>query len=227
MNISKIIYILTFTSFLFSCRKENSEEIDQREIYTDYRIIYKEDVNRTFVRATFRHNDNIGENLILGSDALILAEGNEMKWNSSFWRYEKDFSGMRDITLKFKDNDGNIFNNSLSFNKVAKYEKLTLGNDSLYKDSVQFIPWNNSDSLVSGERVNLILIQNTTIVEVDTDTVGAKGIYLKKTILNTFQLGNINVHFEKWIDTPVKVSNAGGFGKSQTISITKTVKLLN
>jgi hypothetical protein len=235
MNIFKIALILIIGNTFLSCRKENSEEIDQSEIYADYRIIYKEDLNKTFARATFKHQLNTGENLKLGKDASILVNGVDMVWNSTFKRYEYDFLDLDTIStsnqflnsFSFTDNDGAQFKNKLNFNKVAQYNKQTASNDSLYKDSIQFIPWDNADPLVSGEYVNLIMIQNNTIIELSNDTIGATGIFINSDSFDPFQLGDIEVHFEKWVDFPLHTNNAGGNGKSQTISKTKTVKLLN
>jgi len=227
MNIFKIALILIIGNTFLSCRKENSEEIDQSEIYADYRIIYKEDLNKTFARATFKHQLNTGENLKLGKDASILVNGVDMVWNSTFKRYEYDFSDLDGALFDFTDNDGVQFNNKLNFNKVAQYNKQTASNDSLYKDSIQFIPWDNADPLVSGEYVNLIMIQNKTIIELSNDTIGATGVFINSDSFKPFQLGDIEVHFEKWVDFSLNTNNAGGNGKSQTISKTKIVKLLN
>ena len=227
MNIFKTAFLLLVTTALFSCRKENSEKIDQSEIYTDYRIIYKEDVDRTFTRANFKHEVNTGENLKLGEDAKLLVNGANMVWHSTFFRYEYDFPGLIDVSIDFTDNEGGNYNNSLSFNKVAQYNELTANNDSLYKDSIQFVPWDNADPLVAGEYVNLVMIQNNSVILLSNDTVGATGIYIKTNSFNAFQLGNIDVHFEKWIDISLNTPAAGGNGKAQTISETKTVKLLD
>ena len=42
--------------FLVSCRKENSELVKQEEIWTDYRLIYKAELETTFARVSFKHN---------------------------------------------------------------------------------------------------------------------------------------------------------------------------
>tara|TARA_B110000211_G_scaffold131220_2_gene150725 strand:+ start:2430 stop:3113 length:684 start_codon:yes stop_codon:yes gene_type:complete len=227
MNTLKTALLLLIGTSLFSCRNENSEDIDQSEIYTDYRIIYKEDVDRTFVRATFKHESNTGENLKLGEEAKISADGTDMVWHSTFFRYEYDFPGLEDVSIGFTDNEGNNFNNALSFNKVAEYNTLTSNNDSLYKDSIQFIAWDNAGPLASSEYVNLIMIQNNSVIVLSNDTVGATGVYVEATTFNAFQLGDIEVHFEKWIDVSLNTPTAGGNGKAQTISVTQTVKLLN
>ena len=227
MNIFKIVLILIIGNIFLSCRKENSEEIDQNEIYTDYRIIYKEDLNKTFARATFKHELNTGENLKLGKDANVSINGFDMVWNSSFHRYEYEFLDLHEGSFSFIDNDGKQFNNQLNFNKVARYNKGTASNDSLYKDSIQFIPWDNADPLVFGEHVNLIMIQNNTIIELSNDTIGATGVFINADSFMPFQLGDIEVHFEKWVDFSLNTHKVGGNGKSQTISKTKIVKLLN
>jgi hypothetical protein len=227
MNISKTVLFLLIGTTLFSCRKENSEGINQSEIYTDYRIIYKEDVNTTFVRATFKHEVNTGENLKLGEDASVLANGNAMVWHSSFFRYEHEVSGQDDISLVFTDNEGGKITNSLIFGKIAQYMTQLASNDSLYKDSVQFIPWHNADPLIIGETINLVFIQNSSVVVLLNDTIGATGVWIDKTILNAFQLGDVEAHFEKWTDLKVNTPSAGGISKSQMISETKTVKLLD
>lgn len=227
MNISKITFILLTFVILVSCRKENSEGIDQSEIYTDYRIVYKESEAKTFVRATLKHKINSGENLKLGDDGSVTVEGSNLIWNTTFWRYETEFSGLKDVQIDLEDNEGNKFSNALSFNKVAQYEELSAGNDTLYQDSIQFIPWDNADPIVAGEEVRLVIIQNSNLVVFVNDTVGSTGVYLDGTTLSKLQLGNIDVHFEKWVDFAVNAPNAGGLAKSQTISVTKSVKLIN
>jgi len=74
--------------------------------------------------------------------------------------------------------------------------------------------------------MHLLLIQNSTLVIVASDTIGATGLYLTNTTLSKLQLGSVDVHFEKWTDTSVDAPNAGGSGTSQTISTTQTVKIL-
>ena len=216
-------FILTL--LMVSCRKENSELVKQEEIWTDYRLIYKAESETTFARASFKHNSSIGENLKLSSKSEISLNNNSIEFDGSFFWYEKVMNEyVKTVDFLYTDLDDNQFKNTIS---ILDSAEITASEDTLFKDSVQFIGWDGS-ALKASEFVLLVAYDTTgaKLNVVEQDTVGASGFYLVNSELNSLPTGLVDVHFERWKSFDINGTKVGGLGFSQYISNPKRLKLV-
>lgn len=227
MKIKSLALLCGSIALLSSCRKENSESIDQDEIYSEYKAVYNQNYDKTYARLTLRHLNATGENLILGPDAGVVVNGEVAEFSKTFYRYENTFSGKSDCKFVFTDNDGKNYNTNIVYTDIAEYNTALANNDTLRKSSIQFVPWSEHGALQSGETINLVIEQNTSLEVISTDTVGATGVYIITSSLNKFQLGDAECRFEKWSENSLEAAEAGGKAWGQTISLKQKVRIAN
>lgn len=227
MKIKSLALLCSSIILVTSCRKENSESIDQDEIYSEYKAIYHQEHDKTYARLTLRHLTANGENLILGPDGSVVVNGETSEFSKTYYRFENTFAGKSDCNFVFTDNDGTVFNTNIEYTDIAIYNTESASNDTLKKGSVQFIPWDEHGNLSSGETINLVIEQNGILEVISTDTIGVGGVYLTTTSLNKFQLGDAECRFEKWSENTLEASKAGGKAWGQTISSKIKVRIAN
>jgi len=210
----------------FSCRKENSEKVNQDEIWVGYRVVYRADLDSTFARVTFKHENKDGESLQLASKSSILIDEKAPVYDWAFAWYESRTEGLQtSVEFEYSDIDGNTFNNSVGITEVSE---LQLSFDTVYSDSAYYITW-DGEPLASGEFVNAVfdgpLDRDLTVVT--QDTVGANAIYIADTSLVSLPLGDISVHLERWNEVSINGTSAGARAYGHYISNKKTVKLVD
>lgn len=218
-------FILTL--LMVSCRKENSELVKQEEIWTDYRLIYKAESETTFARASFKHNSSVGENLKLSSKSEISLNNNSIEFDGSFFWYEKVMNGyVKTVDFLYTDLDDNQFKNTIS---ILDSAEITASEDTLFKDSVQFISWDGAALDSDSSEFVLFVAYDTkgdVLSVIKQDSVGSSGIYLVNTTLKSLPIGLVDVHFERWNSFDINGAKAGGWGYSQYISNPKRLKLV-
>lgn len=228
MKLLQSIVIILVLGTTFSCRKENSEDIDQENIWTDYRVIINHQIDKVIARATFKNASQVGENLKLGKEASVTANAIDLEWSPVYNWYEQEIPNAIQVKYVFTDNDENTHNATLNIDTTITYDSNLNKNDSLVKGDLQFVPWANATALNEGEVVNLVLVQGETIDAVKTDSVNATGVYIPATFLNLFQLGNAEAHFEKWVPgSMTSPTSAGGLTWGHYISRKIDVKIVN
>lgn len=211
--------------FLVSCRKENSELVKQEKIWTDYRLIYKAELETTFARVSFKHNSGEGENLKLSSKSMVLLNNNPIEFDGTYYWYEKVMNKyVKTVDFSYTDLDDNQFKNTIS---IQDSTEISPSQDTLFKDSVQFIGWDGS-SLKSSEFVLLVAYDTSgaKLNVIEQDTVGTSGFYLVNSELNSLPTGLVDVHFERWKSFAINGTKAGGLSYSQYISKPKRLKLV-
>lgn len=223
---SSIFLLITILSI--SCRQENSEEIDQENIWTDYRVVVNHQINKQVARTTFKNESHTGETLRLGEKGSISANGTELIWSGIYNWYEQSINKETQVEFSFTDNDENLHYGTVTVDTTITYDENLGKNDSLTKSTIQFIPWANAAALLDGEVVNFVIIQNDVTQVVRTDSVNATGIYLSAASLNGFQLGDATVHFEKWKPgTMTNATSVGGYTLGHYISRSENVKIVS
>lgn len=227
MNKSVIAIFSIITLTLVSCRKQNSERIDQSEIWSDFRVVLDMEENQFWARAAFKHLDKNGEALRLGDEGSIIANGNELPWSALYSWYESQIDSSGTIEFDFTDNDENNFKSTITITEGADYNLLIGDNDSLVKGTIQFVPWDNCGAIQDGEIINLVITQDNNIIVVSNDTIGSTGVYIPSSELNVLKLGEVSAHFEKWVPSTGNYTAAGGISWFHYISKKETVKIVD
>ena len=196
MNKIICFFVLSILISLISCRKENSEKIDQNEIWSEYSLIYRSDINSTFARARFLHQDNQGQNIKLSNKSSIRINDEIPYYNNTFAWYEKIISGKESVVdFYYSDLDGKEYKNKVEILGGAELPEI----DSIYKDSLYYFPW-EGDSLQDGEMVLLFIDGNlkNKLPYVLIDSVGKNGIFIEPDSLSALAVGDVTIHFERF-----------------------------
>ncbi len=226
MRYSSLSFLFFVLICFVSCRKENSEKVNQDDIWTDYKVIYSSELDTTFARVSFKHKDKNGESLKLSSKSEILINEINPDFNGIFQWYQLMIKGEQSpILFEYEDLEGNVFSNSIEVSGVAE---INVNLDTIYSDSVFYLPWNGLE-LKDGEFVNAIFdgALDNDLTVITQDSINTNGIYIKSTSLNKLPLGDLTVHFERWNEIEVFSTSAGGQGFGRYISKKKTIKLVD
>lgn len=238
----KISSLVTFCCalLLISCRKENSEKIDQKDIYTSYQVIYDADQNRTYSRAWFRVNNSGGEFLKLSDKSELTVNGGSFDYIGNYSWYEKKQSGkLATHNFSYKDLDGNLYTNNLV---LADSISFPLSIDTIYQDSTTFIQW-LGEPLAADEKVRLTVFDSTTLATnipvLTIDSVGKNGVYIESNnfeypnllnpstsnFFNRLNTGHVIVFFEREKKFSTNAPAAGGQAVSVYSSARKVIWL--
>lgn len=220
---NKLVFLIAVT-VLFSCRKENSEKVNQDEIWADYRLIYNGDADQTYARASFKHEGEFGEALILSSKSEIKVNDKEPALMSGFRWYETIFSGVQSsVNFSYTDLDDNSFQNNISLAPSIEVPDV----DSIFNDSTTYLTW-VGDEIKTNETIWLVVFDSsiTTVPVLQTDTIGNNSIALSTDSLNVLKSDSVTIHFERWFKQDVNSTTAGGKAYGHYISPKKMVKVV-
>ena len=182
---------MTVILFFTSCQREESINIDQNRIYTEYAFTYDSEKGQSIMGASFRLDNNGGKRIELSYPARIAFDGENMSYRRAFGDYQLKRTGsMTNGSFIYTDLDGNVYENSI--NSVRPIE-LPFGLTRINRNGNFFLPW-IGDALQPGETVTVIIDpqgegSNRTFT---TSSTGATHI-----VLEEFKLRQIEPGFAK------------------------------
>lgn len=228
----KISSLVTFCCalLLFSCRKESSEKIDQKDIYTSYQVIYDADQDATYARAWFRANNSGGEFLKLSIKSELKVNNGSLDYVGNYSWYEKKQSGKFEThNFLYEDLDGGTYSNNLTLADSISFPSSV---DTIYQDSTTYIQW-VGEPIAADEKVRLTVFDSTTLATnisvLTIDSVGKNGVYIESNdfeypnllnpstsnFFNRLKTGHVIVFFEREKKFSTNAPAAGG----QAVSI--------
>lgn len=219
----KLAFLLIIT-MTFACRKENSEKVDQNEIWTDYRVVYNSDLNKTFARASFKHENSNGEALILSGKSEIKMNNQNPEFQSAYQWYQTIYSGIQSsVNFSYTDLDDNSFQNNINLSPSIQVPDV----DSIFMDSSTVITW-NGEELKANETVWMVVFDSSLAVipVLKSDTLGNNSLFLSADSLNVLKSDSVTIHFERWLKQDVNGTSAGGQAYGHFISRKKRVKVV-
>ena len=146
---SIVITVMHFSS----CKKEDSDTVDQDKIWAYYEVYYDKNQDKTFARATFKFSNSLGTNLELKSPAVVRFNGDQLTFQTALAYYEKQYAGFVSAgTFGYTDLDNHTFNNSITGIKPIAFPMI----DTIHTANSFTLNW-VGDSLRAGESVNLWL----------------------------------------------------------------------
>ena len=100
-------------ALLFSCAKEQSQNVNQDSIYSIYELFYNQENDISTARATFRFGGPTGTLLQLNDPAKVTFEGDELLYKAATGVHKKEYAGFANSgTFVYKDLDSNTFTNA-------------------------------------------------------------------------------------------------------------------
>ena len=113
--------VLAFSCLvLFSCEKEETGEIDQSKIHTEYEVYYDANKEITVAKVTFRNASEEGDKLKLSSSAKVTFNDTELTLDEGQTLYSLTLNDeVLSGTFEFTDTDGEVFTNSIDLKSIA------------------------------------------------------------------------------------------------------------
>jgi hypothetical protein len=140
--------------FVVSCDKENSDDVNQDKIYTDYELFYNKNDDKTIVVARFRFGGPTGTILELVNGAKVEFNGDELTYNGWYAGHVKEYAGLVSSgSFEYTDVDGSIFVNATPALDTAGFQN---GFDTIVKSQANTLTW-NGNALAADETVGVFV----------------------------------------------------------------------
>jgi hypothetical protein len=145
---------ITVILFFTSCQREESINIDQNRIYTEYSFMYDAERGQSIMEASFRLDNNGGKRIELSYPARVAFDGENMGYRMTFGNYQLKRTGsITNGSFVYTDLDGINYENSIS--SIRSIE-LPFGLTRINRNGNFFLPW-TGDALQPGEIITVII----------------------------------------------------------------------
>lgn len=140
--------------FFTSCQREESINIDQSRIYTEYEYTYDAEQSQSIMNASFRLDNNGGKRIELSFPARVAFDGESMSYRSAFGDYQLKRTGsLINGTFVYTDLNDNVYENNIS---AIKAIELPFGLNTISRNGNFFLPW-DGDDLQPGETITVTI----------------------------------------------------------------------
>ncbi len=219
-GIALIIVVL-----LTGCNSEDSADVNQNDIYTEYRTVYEEDHDITYARASFRFGGLLGTALQLSEPATVEFNNQTLAWQPLLAYYELQHSGYVDNgTFTYNDLAGGRFINSIASAAAIDFP---FGPIEISQSGAYTFVWQGL-SVGTGESVT-VTIRNSDfseIVSFTTVAVGAENLVFSRDKLQRLAVGSARMTLERWVNyTPTQTPPAGGAMWSRYVATPRDVTI--
>jgi len=165
--------------FFTACKREESINIDQNRIYSEYTYEYDADNNRSTANAVFRLDNAGGRKVELSYPARVDFNGEGLAWRGGVGLYQLTRHGMLEGgSFNYHDLDNNVYSNTIPPLTVTE---VPFGITSISRSGNFFLPW-NGPALQPGETIRVIINAGTTRT-FSTSMTGATHIILDQNRL--------------------------------------------
>ncbi len=209
----KSIFTLAITMLLittFSCKREDSDSVDQDKIYTRYVVEYNAEKDVTYARAHFQFSNATGTKLELVDPAEVLANGELMPFKQALAYYETEENGVvSNVDFQYTDTEETVYSNSIDL-----VSSININNaiDTLSRSSNFMLEW-NGDPLQQGEVITVTIDGNAEddLVVFTQTGVNATSINLTQDKLSDLGLEEATMYIRRAKTQDASdVTSAGG-----------------
>ncbi len=116
-----ILAFAAVTALLTSmaCNRDDSANVNQARIFTEYELFYNGNDDKTYARATFRFNNAFGTKLELSEPSNVAFNGDELTFNNLLAYYEREYAGfVTSGQFSWTDTEGNTYNNTIEVHPI-------------------------------------------------------------------------------------------------------------
>ncbi len=220
--LKKIIILLGLGSVIFSCEKENSEDVNQNRIYTVYELVYDKNDNETVAYSYFTFGSLTGTPLEISTPSKAKFNGSDMEEKTlPMMHYETAQNGFQNSgTFYFKNANGNEFNNTIS------YLPIDFTVDTINRNSDFSLTW-NGNVLQQYEEVKVKLKSASNEYTYFTSSaVNAISVTLPSNKLSALEAGNYTIQLVRTKNSILQEATEAGGGIYGTYkTLIKTVYL--
>ncbi|MDF3026603.1 MAG: hypothetical protein K0S23_910 [Fluviicola sp.] len=224
--IKTAIALFSIPFLLVSCEKENSEDVNQDKIYTDYELFYDKNEDKTVVVARFKFGGPTGTNLELTNGATVTFNGDAMTYNGFYVGHVKEYAGkISSGTFNYKDVDGTEFINATpTLDSVAFQPSF----DTIVKSQANTFTWLGSP-LAANQSVGIFIGswvwgQDALFYQ---NQLGATNIIMGVNGLSSLSLGTSTVYMDRTNETNVSQGTSeGGKIRSKYRALNKVIQVV-
>lgn len=178
--------LLIFAATVFmACPIEDSADVNQDKIYTDYEVFYNSNTDKTQVIAKFRFGGATGTILELNDPAEVYFEGDKLPFKPVWGGHYKEYAGrITEGTFTYTNIDSVTYENSIPLAEVIDFP---VDLDTLSKATSYTFTWEGT-SLKENQSVGLF---------VGSWTWGQDALFFQNSegasniIMGTDKLGNL------------------------------------
>jgi hypothetical protein len=154
INLLKFLLLSGIALLFVACEAEDSVDVNQNKIYTDYEVFYDSNSDKTWVVARFKFGNATGTVLELKDVAFVTFNGDTLPYNGWYAGHFKEYAGRISTgSFSYTNNDGDIFVNSIpSVDTIAFPSDL----DTLDKSAAYTITWGGR-TLAADENVGIFI----------------------------------------------------------------------
>ncbi len=222
----KLSLIFALPLLLASCAKENSEDVNQDKIYSDYELFYNKNEDKTYAVARFKFGGATGTNLELTSGAFVTFNGDTMTYNGLYAGHTRIYAGrISSGTFHYRDVDSNSFTNTTPPMDTIAFQP---GFDTIIKSQANTLTWVGSP-LSANQSVGIFIGSWTWGQDAlfYQNQLAATNIVMGVTGLNSLSLGSSTVYMDRTNETNVSQGTSkGGKIKSKYRALNKTVQVI-
>jgi hypothetical protein len=218
--------ILSTLFFMTSCKREDSKNVAQEQIYIDYTLVYSADNGQTSATALFREGNSDGKKIELSYPARVKFNSEWLSWKKVSGSYEGAIGGNHlSGTLTYDDLDENTYtNNGLNVPSID----LPAGLSSISRGGDFYLPW-VGDAVRTGETIEVVITQKDKKkedVSWTVTTTNATHIVLNEKKLLDVDLGQAEITIRRIRTQALPIAtDAGGRITCTYESQTRTVNI--
>jgi hypothetical protein len=227
VNTVKLLFALGLFSVFVGCNVEDSGDVNQDKIWTQYELFYNENDDKTVAVARFRFGGATGTLLKLNEDASVSFNGEELDYNAWYLGHTREFAGWVDSgAFVYMDLDQLTFTNT-----VMPYDSVGFpdGFDTIYKSMANTLVWDGTP-LAANEHVGLF---------VGSWAWGDDALYVQSVdnatdiVMGTNQLSNVPVgpstlFMDRWTQVDAaQATSEGGIVVGKYRATNRQVQVVN
>ena len=224
--VNNALLLLAIPFLLISCEKENSEDVNQDKIYTDYELFYNKNEDKTYAVARFKFGGPTGTNLELTSGATVKFNGDLLTYNAFYVGHVKEYAvKISSGTFVYTDVDNNQFTNTTPVMDTIAFQP---GFDTIIKSQANTLTWIGSP-LTANQSVGVFIGSWTWGQDAlfYQNQVGATNIVMGVSALNALALGTSTVYMDRSTETSVaQGTSEGGKIRSKYRALNKVVQVV-
>jgi len=222
------LILLTSIGWLFtSCQPEDSGDVNQARIWTDYEVFYNSNEDKTHAVARFRFGNPAGTLLELKDPASVTFNGQQMAYDLAYTGHHLEFAGkVNGGTFVYTNTEGTVYTNT-----VAPFDSISFpaGINTISKSQAYTLTW-VGNPLAANETVGIFIGTWTwgqdALFSQSAD--GATNLVMGTNAMSNLALGQATMYMDRWTqDDATEKPDAGGIVVGKYRAPNATVHVVN
>jgi hypothetical protein len=211
-----------------SCEHEDSSDVNQDKIYTEYELFYNANEDKTHAVARFRFGSPTGTLLELtdSSGAFVMYNGDTLPYNVWYGGHHAEYAGnLTGGTFTYSNTEGTVFENDVPTGTTIAFPA---GFDTIDKSVAQNLAWTGT-ALGADEHVGIFVGSWTWGEDAVfyTEDDGATQVVMGVTQMANLAIGSATVYMDRTHSTTViEGTSEGGVIKYTYRGLNATVQVI-